>query len=267
MSNPWRTLLSGLSFPEGPAFGPDGALWCVEFRGAGLVRWEKGRITRFAVGGAPNGIAFDSQGRLWFCDADRCAVCRLDAEGGVEVVCQRVGGETLNRPNDLVFDARGNLLFTCPGDSRADPTGYVCCLANDGRASKIAEGLFFPNGLALQPPGDVLILAETYKHRLWRGRWDPEARTWRESAVFAQAGGPIGPDGMAFDAEGRLHVAIYGQRTVKAFNESGAVDRVFPTPGANPTNVAFDPTGTLGMVVTEAERGDLLSLPDPWAGG
>jgi hypothetical protein len=30
----------------------------------------------------------------------------------------------------------------------------------------------------------------------------------------------------------------------------------------NPTNAAFDPTNRLGLVVTEAEKGLLLSLPE-----
>jgi hypothetical protein len=37
---------------------------------------------------------------------------------------------------------------------------------------------------------------------------------------------------------------------------------VFDLPGSNPTNVAFDPAGPLGLVVTEAERGDILCLPE-----
>ncbi len=56
--------------------------------------------------------------------------------------------------------------------------GYVCCLAPEGTARKIADGLYFPNGLALLGGGETLVVAETYSHRLWKGRWD--ARTCGE---------------------------------------------------------------------------------------
>ena len=38
----------------------------------------------------------------------------------------------LFKPNDLAFDAVGNLIFTCPDDSRTEPTGYVAILKPDG---------------------------------------------------------------------------------------------------------------------------------------
>ena len=36
-SNPVNVLATGLRFPEGPVFTPDGALWCVELKGGGLA--------------------------------------------------------------------------------------------------------------------------------------------------------------------------------------------------------------------------------------
>jgi len=67
---------------------------------------------------------------------------------------------------------------------------------------------------------------------------------------------------MAMGADGRLYVAVFGSGTVKAVDTRGAVAEVFRLPGKNPTNVAFDPSGDLGLVVTEAQRGELLSLPN-----
>jgi len=171
-------------------------------------------------------------------------------------VCSSVDGEPLYKPNDLCFDHFGNLIFTCPGDSRTEPLGYVCCLPAGGRAYKIATGLYFPNGLSFA--GEMLYIAETYRQRLWRGRWDGE--TWSDAGTFA-AGGPVGPDGIAFHPSGELYVAVYGQQAVKVFDASGMVLRVLETPGRNPTNVAFDQSGELGLVVTEAEQGCLWSLP------
>ena len=67
---------------------------------------------------------------------------------------------------------------------------------------------------------------------------------------------------MALGVDGLLYVAVFGSGRVEAVDENGGIAMIFNLPGSNPTNVAFDPTGHLGLVVTEAERGVLLSLPE-----
>ena len=263
-----RVLARGLSFPEGPLFDAEGHLWCVEMKGGGLARLDRtGQLTRFATGGAPNGLALDTTGGIWFCDSEQNEIRRLDpATGACESIVGSVNGHNLDKPNDLAFDAAGNLVFTCPGNSREAPTGYVCCLAPAGDCTVIADGLYFPNGLAFAGDG-ALIVAETRKQRLWRGDWDALQRHWIAPAVLCATGGaPIGPDGLAIDITGRLHAAIYGASMVEVFGADGARLGALTTPGANPSNCAFDPTGALGLVVTETERGELLSFSADMAG-
>lgn len=257
-----RLLGAGLRFPEGPAFAADGTLWCVEVKGGGLARWREGGSTCYPTGGAPNGAAIDATGRIWFCDAEQNAIRRFDPRTGeLETLANRVNGRAINKPNDLAFDRSGNLIFTCPGDSRQDPTGFVCCLSSAGAVSIIADQLFFPNGLAFTADGTELIVAETYRQRLWRGAWDSARREWCAPRVWATGlDGAPGPDGMAFAADGTLCVAVYGAGAVMRVDAAGRVCENIPTPGRNPTNCAFDPSGELGLVVTEAERGELLSF-------
>lgn len=247
----WRLIADGLAFPEGPAFAPDGSLWCVELKAGTLVQ-VRDDVERFEVGGAPNGVAIAVDGSIWFCDAEQCSIRRW-SNGRAETVCDSIDGEPLYKPNDLCFDGAGNLIFTCPGDSRTEPLGYVCCLRPDGALDRIAAGLYFPNGLALD--GDVLYIAETYRHRIWRGEW--VGGDWRGAAPWASAGGPVGPDGLAVHSDGSLYAAVYGQQCVMVFNRAGKLLRAIATPGVNPTNVAFGPEG---LVLTEAEHGCLWSL-------
>jgi len=127
-------LAEPLRFPEGPAFDPQGDLWCVESKGAALVRWSKGEATRYDVGGAPNGLAFDRDGRAWFCGAGRNAIMRLDPRGGtVDTITSDLGGERLNKPNDLTFDTGGNLVFTCPETPGRIPAGLCAAWRGTGR--------------------------------------------------------------------------------------------------------------------------------------
>ena len=66
---------------------------------------------------------------------------------------------------------------------------------------------------------------------------------------------------MCFGADGLLYQAIYGDGVVRVVDSAGAVTAELALPGANPTNTAIDPSGKLGLVVTETEKGQLLSLP------
>lgn len=265
-----HVLSNDLRFPEGPAFTPDGSLWAVELKGGCLVRLRDGQLVRHHVNGSPNGIAIDEQGRIWFCDAGQNAIRRFDPlKQQVVNIIGEVDGEELNKPNDLAFDADGNLVFTCPGNSRQEPSGYVCVLKPDGTIKKITTDKYFPNGLAFSADGKTLVIAETYRNRLWKGQWNSSDCEWVESAVWCDTGivnGPGGPDGMAFAENGDLYVAVYGTASVCVVGPNGnIVDKIF-LGSQNPTNCAFDPAGKLGLVITEAEKGQILSLNSGYRG-
>ncbi len=257
-----KVLASGLSFPEGPAFDSRGTLWFVELKGGTLVQFTVEGLQRIQTRGSPNGIAIGCNDEIWFCDAGQCAVRRYrPGDGSFETLVSHLNGNVLAKPNDLAFDSVGNLVFTCPGGSETAPIGYVCCLRPDGNVQKVASGMYFPNGLAFWDGDRVLVIAETHRQRLWRGWWDAGTATWHDPHPWADVGGRVGPDGMAVGADGLVYVAVYGAGHIKAVGPDGTVMAVYELPGRNPTNCAFDPNGKLGLVVTEAEKGLLLSLP------
>lgn len=259
-----KLLVEDLRFPEGPAFAPDGSLWAVELKGASLIQYTEGIVKRYEVGGAPNGIAITGDGLIWFCDAEENSVRKFDPVTNMLVtVADRLDDQPFTKPNDLVFDQNKNLLFTCPGESRREPNGYACVLMSNGTIRKFTDQKYFPNGLAFTGDGEELILAETYRHRLWRGGWDMVSGEWINPRVWCEIGGPDGPggpDGMAFDASGNLFIAVYGTGSIRVVNPEGKVINEIPLPGDNPTNCAFDPSGKLGLIVTEAQHGKLYSI-------
>ena len=223
-----------------------------------MCRIERDNITRVAIPGEPNGLAFrNDSGSI--CDAGGNRLLELRSDLTVSALL--TSQPELTRPNDLAFDRRGNLVFTCPGDSRTAPTGSIWSRSAGGVLTLIADQLYFPNGLAFTPDGTELIVAETYRHRLWRGQWDELRCCWSNARPWVDVGGPTGPDGMAFAADGRLLVALFGQGVVRVVARDGAMLDDIPVPGARPTNVAIDPSGRHGLIVTEAEHGRVLSLP------
>lgn len=259
-----QILLEDLRFPEGPAFASDGSLWAVELKGECLVRYSKESVTRYHVGGMPNGIAIADDGMIWFCDAGLNAIRFFNlVTQQATTVATHVEEEGFSNPNDLAFDQKGNLVFTCPGDSRQAPTGYACVLMKDGGVKKITNAKYFPNGVAFSNDGKSLVIAETYKHRLWKGDWNAETGEWTNETVWCNVGGPSGPggpDGMAFDREGNLYVAVYGVGSIKVVNNAGIIIDEIKVLGNNPTNCAFDPGGKFGLAVTEAEKGLLINV-------
>ena len=61
----FRTVATGLGFPEGPVVMKDGSVWTVDIRGSSVHRVAPdGKVTTTVVGGGPNGMALGPDGAL-----------------------------------------------------------------------------------------------------------------------------------------------------------------------------------------------------------
>ena len=72
-----------------------------------------------------NGLAFDTQGRLYGCCSGGRSIVRFDTDGRgrTTVITDRVDGKKLNTPNDLAIDRRGRIWFTNPWNAgNIDPS-------------------------------------------------------------------------------------------------------------------------------------------------
>jgi gluconolactonase len=228
-------------------------LWWVEIEGGRIGNRAPDGPRLFDIGGRPNGAAFDENGILWIADQGLNVIRRFEpVTGRASIVADSVDGLQLGKPNDLCFDASGRLIFTCSNNARAEPVGYICRMTPDGEVKKIADGLMFPNGLALCE-SDRLLVAETYRQCVvW-------ASYGEAFGSFAATPGPVGPDGMAIATDGSVFVANFGQGSISRYGPNGGLIDTLEVPGSKPTNVALDPTGILGLVVTEVESGAIFS--------
>ena len=260
-----NTILSGLNFPEGLFFDSLGNLWFVEILGGNLSRWDGQRLEQFNVDGTPNGAIIDKDGLIWFCDSERSKIRTFNPNTKVftDICSETINREKLKRPNDLIFDPYGNILFSDHSDGRKEFISTFNVLPKGGTQAKvISSGKLFANGLALMNAGKTLVYAETYNQQLWIADWNAEKLELINERPFAKAGnGPWGPDGIAFDEYENLYVTVFNEHLINIYSKTGNLINHIHTEGSRPTSCAFDPSGKLGLVVTEAERGEIVFYP------
>ena len=116
------------------------------------------------------------------------------------------------------MDGRGNAYvnnigFDFAGRRGAAP-GIVALVTPDGTARQVADGVEFPNGMAVTPDNSTLIVAESYADRLTA--FDIAADgALSNRRVWADLGDGA-PDGICLDAEGAVWYAdVPNQRCVR----------------------------------------------------
>ena len=173
--------------PEHIEFGPDGSLYTATLSGAILRMNADGTAqeTMARTGGRPLGLAFDASGRLLVADALR-GLLAVDGAGAVTVLADRVDGTPILFADAVVVAADGKIVFTdatqrsSPGDFGTFDAALYDILEHSctGRLLEfdpstattriVAQGLCFPNGVALSADEQSLLVAETGTYRILR---------------------------------------------------------------------------------------------------
>src|SRR2546429_317874 len=70
-----------------------------------------------------NGLAFDSEGRLYGCCSGGRSIVRFETDGTTTTIVDRLDGQPLNTPNDLAIDRQGRIWFSNPWNAgNIDPS-------------------------------------------------------------------------------------------------------------------------------------------------
>ncbi|MFF5174542.1 SMP-30/gluconolactonase/LRE family protein [Micromonospora sp. NPDC000089] len=184
------------------------------------------------TGGRPLGVELDRRdGSLVVCDAYR-GLLRVTPDGAVRELTGTApttgtaGGVHL--ADNAAVAADGTVYFTDSSDRfplshwkhdllEHRPNGRVLAYhPGSGRTDVVADGLYFPNGLALTPDESALMLAETSTHRLLRVDL-PTGRT----TVLTEL--PAYPDNLSAVGDGTYWIALPSPRLP-------AVERLLPHP-------------------------------------
>ena len=290
----FRTVTTGLRFPEGPVAMKDGSVLVVEIERRTLTRVapDGTRTIVARPGGGPNGLAIGPDGACYVCnnggfdfiedeiglrpfmqarDYSGGRIERVDlASGKVEVLYTASDKANLRGPNDLVFDAHGGFYFTDLGKRRArdlDWGGVYYARADGSLCREVVHPILTPNGCGLSPDGKILYVAETETARLWafdivepgvlRKQPYPSVHGGR---LIAGVGGFQRFDSLAVDEAGNICVATLVNGGITVISPDGGTIRHIPLPDRMTTNICFGGPGLRTAYATLSLSGRLVAF-------
>lgn len=223
-----RTVLGGITFPEGPRWH-EGRLWFSDFYTHRVIALtEEGWAETMAhVPQQPSGLGWRPDGTMLVVSMLDRRLMKLE-RGELSVVAD-LSGVAGGPCNDMVVDAAGRAYVGNFGFDRAggEPQrdAALARVDPDGSVQVAAEGLAFPNGAVITPDGKRFIIGETLGHRLTA--FDVAADGGLSGRrVFADLPG-VWPDGICLDAEGAVWVAdARGGRVVRVKEGVGVVETI-----------------------------------------
>lgn len=287
----------GIDRPEDVVVGADGRVFASDHQCAVAEIFPDGSFKRLGPkGGAPNGINMDRQGRVLIAnfgiyDQEDGPLQRFDPATGVhETLLAQVGGKRLTSANYPVVDRAGNIWCansthaeTWPQalDGRTD--GFIFVLRPDGSSDIVAEGLKFPNGMALSADEAFLFCAQTSGADVLRfpilpgGRLGPGERYGPALGKLQARGEPAVPtadlgytDGVGMDAEGNLWVCLPAANKVVAITPALQVVTVTHDPSGeiveHPTNITWGGPDLKDLYIGSIRAGYVLKGRSPVAG-
>jgi sugar lactone lactonase YvrE len=225
-----ETVVGGLTFPEAPRWR-DGKLWFSDFyTHRVLTVTPGGRLeTIVEIPQRPSGLGWTPDGALLVVSMLDRRLLRVD--GGKPRVVAELSSLATGPCNDMVVDAAGRAYVGNFGfDRHRGEPPRTTCIARvdpDGRVTRAADELSFPNGTVITPDGRTLIVAETLAHRLTA--FDVAADgALSNRRVFAALEGCF-PDGICLDADGAVWVADARRPRVLRVLDGGHIERTIAT--------------------------------------
>ena len=258
---------TGFEFAEAPALDPQGNLYVANYRFLGTI----GRITADGTASIwcdlrqlspveqrqvqAGGMKVDAEGRLIVADAGGGRLLRVATAGRqVEVLADRFEGARFSSVSDVALDLKGNIYFTDAGALISETTDKLTGSVyrydiQTKQVARLANGLAGPNGLAVSPDQMYLCVAESQRFRILLFDVNTKTGDLQNQRVlmafpYETRGNVITsqfvPDGMVFDARGRLYVAMWYGGVINVIDvPSGKLLRQYDAGGSQATSCHF----------------------------
>lgn len=250
-------LLDGFGMGESPRWH-DGRLWFSSWGTNEIMALDlQGTSQVIGPGGGDSGWAVDwlPDGRMLVTGSELVQV----APDGSRVRHADLGHISPFGWSEITVDGRGNAYVDSLNFDFADFTevmggggapGKIALVTADGTAREVADGLAFPNGMAVMPDNRTLIVAESFAARLTAFDIGADG-SLSNRRVWADVTG----DGICLDAEGAVWcsaVGAEGQNMVQRVREGGEVlDRIQVDRPCYACMLGGEDGRTLFMVVQE----------------
>lgn len=242
---------------EGPATGPDGALYVVNFAREGTIgrvvagRGGAGSAQPFATlpaGSIGNGIRFSADGRMLVADYKGHRILKVSRTGEVSTYVELPGA---HQPNDIALAPDGTMYASDPDWKNGG--GRIWRIDRQGKAGILEDGMGTTNGIEVSPDGRRLYVGESVQRRIWVYDIGADG-TLSGKRIFASFA-DHGLDGMRCDRDGNLYVTRHGGGAVAILAPDGTISREVRLKGRLPSNVAFGGRDGRTVFVTVQDRG------------
>ncbi len=254
---------------EGPATGPDGALYAVSYQRDGTIgriplagpdAGQPALFVELPAGSTGNGIRFDPDGRMYVADYSGHQILRVDTLTRAVDVFARL--PDAHQPNDIARAPDGTLYASDPDWKNGD--GQLWKIDALGEVTLLEDGMGTTNGVEVSPDGKQLYVNESVQRNVWRYDIGHDGGLSNKKLMIHFA--EHGLDGMRTDVRGNLYVARYDAGTVAILSPAGDLLRQVELKGRKPTNVAFGGADGRTVFVTLQDRGAIESFRSEFPG-
>jgi sugar lactone lactonase YvrE/ribosomal protein S18 acetylase RimI-like enzyme len=237
-------LLSGLAMGESPRWH-ENRLWLSDWGAQEIVAIDLGGNREVVVRTGfdfPFCIDWLPDGRLLIVSGREGRVLRQETDGSL-VTHANVRDLSDKTWNEIVVDGRGNTYVN-------GVAGTTALIRSDGSLARVADGLAFPNGMAVTPDNATLIVAESHARRLTAFDIATDGGLLNQR-VWADLGDGV-PDGLCIDADNAVWYADVPNKRCVRVREGGAVlQRIDFDRGCFACTLGGTDKTTLFLIVTE----------------
>ncbi|MDP4535254.1 family 20 glycosylhydrolase [Alkalimonas collagenimarina] len=250
---------------EGPAFGPDGFLYLVNYQQDGTI----GRVSpdgaaelfiTLPEGRIGNGIQFRKDGLMMIADYTGHAILSYDVTTkSLDVYAHN---SAMHQPNDLTISRSGVIFASDPDWSHSN--GQLWRIDHDGSTHLIESNIGTSNGIEIMPDQQRLLVNESVQRRIWQYPINSKYNLGERALIAAFSS--EGLDGMRASTRGDIAVTRYGKGTVLLLDHYGQIQYEIPLQHQAPTNVAFQYKNQqpIALVITMQDCGciERVELPN-----
>lgn len=252
---------------EGPVWDDDRqCVWFVDIKGRKLHRWTPADGSKRSWD-VPDqiGFALPAEDGTLICGV-RGGLHRFDPETGDCDLVQRVEPDRpQNRLNDGFVAPDGSLWFGTMDDDEAEKSGALYRWAS-GRLERMDDGYGVTNGPAMSPDGGTLYHHDTLDRTIYA--FDHAGGAISNKRVFARTEEGF-CDGPSVDADGVLHVGLFGGWGVARYAPDATLIGRIDFPVSAVTKAAFGDDDLRTLYCTTAWLGQDAATREqqPLAGG